>query len=166
MVDENLFGEPLKNKLIMARSKSMEAISAPPEAEPPQPVSSGNKGNELFIRRKGHPGGLDTRPERPRTALATMRTGREKEPEFQQQTANTVQVITRDSVRSLIVPQQQEGEPPPLVLTRRDFERILNAAKVRKGKGETRSREGGGANFMAVTSILAGGAGADSILPS
>ena len=27
VVDESLFGEPLKNKLIMARSKSMEAIS-------------------------------------------------------------------------------------------------------------------------------------------
>ena len=29
VVDESLFGEPLKNKLIMARSKSMEVISQP-----------------------------------------------------------------------------------------------------------------------------------------
>ena len=43
------------------------------------------------------------------------------------------QVITRDSVRSLIVPQSDQGrEPPPLILSRSEFERILNAAKVRK----------------------------------
>ena len=44
---------------------------------------------------------------------------------------SSFQVITRDSVRSLIVPQSDQiREPPPLILSRSDFERILNAAKV------------------------------------
>ena len=48
----------------------------------------------MFVRRKLHPGSktaASARPERPRTALATMRTGKEREPEFQND-ANTVQV--------------------------------------------------------------------------
>ena len=47
----------------------------------------------MFVRRKQHPGSkaANARPERPRTALATMRTGKEREPEFQHD-SNTVQV--------------------------------------------------------------------------
>ena len=51
------------------------------------------RSNQLFVRRKQHPGSkaANARPERPRTALATMRTGKEREPEFQHD-SNTVQV--------------------------------------------------------------------------
>ena len=74
VVDENLFGEPLKNKL-MSRSRSMEAISMEEDGlqqSPMQPQPT------LFTRRR-QPGptkddhGAAPRPERPRTALATMR---------------------------------------------------------------------------------------------
>lgn len=95
--------------------------------------------NRLFVRRKQLPG---DRPERPRTALATMRIDRNRDPEFQGNQHNhyqgpsgragkpSIQVISKDSVRNLIIPQDQPKSNPPLVLTRRDFEKILNAAKV------------------------------------
>ena len=45
-----------------------------------------------------------------------------------------LQVISKDSVRSLIVPQNQPRENPPLILSRREFDKILNAAKVKESK--------------------------------
>ena len=123
VVEENLFGEPLKNKL-MARSKSMEFLSNEDSAKTGLDQSQQHP-DRLFVRRLPVPSQRNVPHERPRTALATMRTGRPKEPEFQQ-----IQVISRDNVRSLIVPQNRENMVKPLILSRRQFEKILNAAKV------------------------------------
>ncbi len=75
MVDENLFGEPLKNRLMLARSRSMEAIAAAQEQAQQQ---QHNNPDRLFVvRQQQHQGRGNRRvqPERPRTALATMRVG-------------------------------------------------------------------------------------------
>lgn len=92
VVEENLFGEPLKNKL-MARSKSMEAISQenPEEAKPEaQPTLFTRRGpqhrNKHFCPRDDV-----KRQERPRTALATMRhTGGNMNPEFERRSLGQV----------------------------------------------------------------------------
>jgi len=75
------------------------------------------------------------RPERPRTALATMRHRGEDAQANSMTRDSTVQIVARDQVRSLAVPcqqlqQQQQQQQQPLILTRREFERILLAAKV------------------------------------
>ena len=80
-VEENLFGEPLKNKL-MARSRSMETITHEDNANAVQPEQTVEQQPTLFTRREGANGHRPKhlcnredvkRPERPRTALATMR---------------------------------------------------------------------------------------------
>ena len=80
MVDENLFGEPLKNRLMLARSRSMEAIAAAQEQaqQQQQQQQQHNNPDRLFVvRQQQHQGRGNRRvqPERPRTALATMRVG-------------------------------------------------------------------------------------------
>ena len=137
VVEENLFGEPLKNRL-MSRSRSMETIS--------QGNSDGSENGfeiqqpTLFTKRTNpqqqHNARNKRRLERPRTALATMRpTGSKPEPEFvkssggQGEEQGVVRVVTRDLVRSLIVPQDKDTNQP-LVLTRREFDRIRKAAQV------------------------------------
>ena len=76
------------------------------------------------------------RPERPRTALATMRTsGNNNNPEFERRSSGQggepgiVHVVTGDQVRSLIVPYTNT-KAQPLILSRRDFEKIVQAAKI------------------------------------
>ena len=78
VVDENLFGEPLKNRLMLARSRSMEAIAAAQEQAQQQQQQQHNNPDRLFVvRQQQHQGRGNRRvqPERPRTALATMRVG-------------------------------------------------------------------------------------------
>ena len=82
------------------------------------------------------------RNERPRTALATMRPmgsskSYQKDPEFERKSSaqgeepGVVRVVTRDLVRSLIVPQDNhDQQPKPLILSRRDFEKIIKASQV------------------------------------
>ena len=149
IVDESLFGEPLKNKL-MSRSRSMEAISQEaddgqyyadsahrPLAQPtlftrrstPRQQQYSRKANSQNMKRM----------ERPRTALATMRPSKSviKDPEFEKRSSGQgeepgiVRVVTRDLVRSLIVPQDNTNQhQKPLVLSRHDFEKILKASQV------------------------------------
>ena len=101
MVEENLFGEPLKNKL-MARSRSMEAIS---HGEPSDeaggtggPAAGPDSQPTLFTRRGPQHRNKHLCPrddlkkqERPRTALATMRpTGGNSNPEFERRSLGQV----------------------------------------------------------------------------
>lgn len=126
IVEENLFGEPLKNKLIMSRSKSLEAIAQQGLAEAgkatadsyPVAQTPGTKrrrphgGNEGTFRSGGQ--------ERPRTALATMR--QPFKMAGNEDTARLPQALL----------EQPQSEPPPgcLMLSRRDFERIRRAAQT------------------------------------
>ena len=155
IVEENLFGEPLKNKL-MSRSRSMETISQEPDyvdrgyladdgQNPPlaQPTLFTKRSTlEQQQRSRKRNAQSNRRTERPRTALATMRpVGSSKslmnDPEFEKRCSaqgedpGVVRVVTRDLVRSLIVPQDNSDQrPKPLVLSRRDFEKILKASQV------------------------------------
>ena len=88
------------------------------------------------------------RPERPRTALATMRTsGNNNNPEFERRSSGQggepgiVHVVTGDQVRSLIVPYTNT-KAQPLILSRRDFEKIVKASKIlTNGEKDTIRRE-------------------------
>lgn len=78
------------------------------------------------------------RQERPRTALATMRTSsNNNNPEFERKSSGqggepgVVQIVTGDQVRSLIVPLTNL-KAQPLVISRRDFEKIKQAAKIQR----------------------------------
>ena len=132
-VEENLFGEPLKNKL-MARSRSMEAISqeelpnnAAPDAEPPlnQPTLFTRRGGVGAQRPKHLCNREDVkRPERPRTALATMRhSGNSQHPEFERRSAG-------QGGHEPGINNNAFGLNQPLILSRRDFEKIKQAAKI------------------------------------
>ena len=107
MVEENLFGEPLKNKL-MARSRSMEAIShgeplddAGGNGSGPGGMAGGPAESQqptLFTRRGPQHRNKHLCPrddlkkqERPRTALATMRpSGGNSNPEFERRSLGQV----------------------------------------------------------------------------
>ena len=161
-MDENLFGEPLKNKL-MARSRSMETISqegddgggyyadSPPMAQPTLFTKRSTLEQQQHSRKRNSQN--HRRTERPRTALATMRpVGYSKsimnDPEFvkrssaQGEDPGVVRVVTRDLVRSLIVPQDNtDQQPKPLVLSRRDFEKIIKASQVISSDERARIRK-------------------------
>ena len=122
----------------MARSRSMEAISqeAGKEEEQAGVVTAVEAG--LTSNRPKHYCTRDDvrRPERPRTALATMRTSQHgSHPEFEKRSSGqggepgVVQVVTGDQIRSLIVPYASTTFQP-LLLSRRDYDKIKRAAVV------------------------------------
>ena len=112
----------------MARSRSMEAIS---QEEAPTNAAADVEQPTLFTRRGGvgaqRPKHLCNRedvkrPERPRTALATMRhSGNSQHPEFERRSAG--QGGHEPGINAF-------GLQQPLVLSRRDFEKIKQAAKI------------------------------------
>lgn len=150
-VEENLFGEPLKNKL-MARSRSMEAISQEGNSPPPPPPPKEQgffPGRGVTDHRPKHycPRNDFKKQERPRTALATMRTSNNQNPEFERRSSGQggepgiVQIVTGDQVRSIVVPFPKT-KAQPLVLSRRDFEKIKQAAQLlSNGQKDTYRRE-------------------------
>ena len=164
MVEENLFGEPLKNKL-MSRSRSMEIISQEgddggyygdspqnhPIAQPTLFTKRSTLEQQQHSRKRNSQN--TRRTERPRTALATMRPVNSskcmiKDPEFERRSSaqgeepGVVRVVTRDLVRSLIVHQDNTDQhPKPLILSRRDFEKIIKASQVITSEDKARMRK-------------------------
>ena len=164
IVEENLFGEPLKNKL-MSRSRSMETISQEgddggyygdspqnhPIAQPTLFTKRSTLEQQQHSRKRNAQN--PRRTERPRTALATMRPvgsskSMVKDPEFEKRSSaqgeepGVVRVVTRDLVRSLIVPQDNTDQhPKPLILSRRDFEKIVKASQVITAEEKARIRK-------------------------
>ena len=129
-VEENLFGEPLKNKL-MARSRSMETITHEDNVQQSEQPTTEQQPT-LFTRRVGanhRPKHLCNRedvkrPERPRTALATMRhSGNSQHPEFERRSSG--QGGHEPGIVNPFAHTQQ-----PLVISRRDFEKIKQAARI------------------------------------
>ena len=136
----------------MSRSRSMEAISqegedggyyeAPPQNQPTLFTKRTTLDQQQQSRKRTAQQKQNRRNERPRTALATMRPmgsskSIQKDPEFARRSSaqgeepGVVRVVTRDLVRSLIVPQDNhDQQPKPLILSRRDFEKIIKASQV------------------------------------
>ena len=137
----------------MSRSRSMEAISqegedggyyaeAPPQNQPTLFTKRSTLEQQQNSRKRTAQQKHHRRNERPRTALATMRPmgsskSYQKDPEFERKSSahgeepGVVRVVTRDLVRSLIVPQDNhDQQPKPLILSRRDFEKIIKASQV------------------------------------
>ena len=137
----------------MSRSRSMEAISqegedggyyaeAPPPNQPTLFTKRSTLEQQQNSRKRTAQQKQHRRNERPRTALATMRPmgsskSYQKDPEFERKSSahgeepGVVRVVTRDLVRSLIVPQDNhDQQPKPLILSRRDFEKIIKASQV------------------------------------
>ncbi len=120
----------------------MEAISVEDENTPPGGNVSLQNQPTLFTKRPQRykhlcPRDDLKRPERPRTALATMRpSALNSNPEFEKRSSaqggepGVVRVVAGDQVRSLVVPTNNGGRAQPLVLSRIAFEKIRKAARV------------------------------------
>ncbi|CAB4060809.1 unnamed protein product [Lepeophtheirus salmonis] len=139
-VDENLFGEPLKNKL-MSRSRSMEVIDHSNGF--PEPHHE----DKLFTKRLTPPK-IGKAMERPKTALANMRVHKKmnENPEFEKGSGGEggepgiVRVVTRDMIRNLIVPRE-DATIQPFVLSRRDFQRMKQISQVISSEEKLRMQQ-------------------------